>query len=142
MKKLIFLNLMISFIFQLLSSGLGEAKVGDITFERSNQSKHRWVNAKMMNNRFRITLPDGDYGSVYFNEDESINYIPAATNTVYNNNCWGKWDFNEDAQKIDIEVDKKCYFFSGVYKVSRFNRTIYLQNPHNKLVLQVFYDKH
>lgn len=118
----IIVNLVVLILF--LTPSLGLAK------------KYHILTEDIMENRFRIDLPDGDKGTVYLNNDNDFVMIPSIKNAYYVHNCWAKWKFDEKNQLLTIKNANYCEILNGVYELERVNNLLYLRSEEKTVVFK------
>jgi len=85
------------------------------------------VTREMISNRWEVQLPRGDFATLYMNSDYSFTFMPTFSNQDNVRICWGRWDFDEEKQLLEIKSgSKRCRIILGKYRVSR---------QHNYMVL-------
>lgn len=94
------------------------------------------VSWDLINNQYRINLQQGDKGTMYFMNDQSIVFIPANNNTTYTHMCWAHWKLRDKEQTLSIRGANFCNFLKGQYSISKEGKNFKLVDGAKKIYLQ------
>jgi hypothetical protein len=90
----------------------------------------------ILNNQYKVTLDQGDTGTLYFMNDQSLVFIPENNNVIYSHLCWGSWKLTEETQMIRIRGGNFCSFLKGEYAIREVGQNFKLEEKSKRIILQ------